>query len=352
MKAKYILMAAAVILIGIVAYQLATNKKEINSKKNKVTAVALSIPVKVATATEQQLEVNINKTGTLAPFKEVKVMSVTGGNIQSLRFGLGDKVGKGQVLAVTDDRLLRLELQKNESAAAKLKNDLATYTELLNGKAATQEKVNQVRQDYLDAKNLSDQARKNLADAVIRAPTSGTISIKSVEEGLYVPAGTEIATIIDLSQTKVLVNLTESEVYKVSKGQKVKITTDVYPDKAFQGTVSFISPQADKTNNYAVELMVANASNAVLRSGTFVYADFSKRTTQKILVIPREALTEGVKNASVYVVSGNTAKLIQIQTGSEMGNLIQVISGISAGEVVVTSGQINLKEGSKVSISK
>lgn len=352
MKPKHILITLAILLIGIVIYQLAANKKEINNKKDKMATGPVSIPVKVANATEQELEISITKTGTLTPFKEVKVLSLTAGTIQSLRFHLGDQVAQEQVLAVTDDRLLRLEVQKTTSAAAKLKNDVDTYTELLSGKAATQEKVNELKQDYLDARNLADQAHKNLSDAVIKAPIAGTISLKSVEQGLYVAAGTEIATIINLSQVKVMVNLTESEVYKINKGQKVKITTDVYPDKTFEGTISFISPQADETNNYPVELMVANASGAVLRSGTFVYADFSRKTTQKILLIPREALTEGAKNASVYIVAGGKVSLRQIQTGSEMGNMIQVISGLKPGEVVVTSGQINLKEGSKVSISK
>ncbi|WP_316845923.1 efflux RND transporter periplasmic adaptor subunit [Pedobacter psychrodurus] len=352
MKTKYVLIAIAVILIGIVVYQLSANKKEINSKKNKSTLVEIKIPVKVAQVVQQEMEISINKTGVLAPFREVKALSITSGTIREVRFKLGDQVAQGQVLALLDDRLLRLELQKAQSAAAKLKNDLDTYTELLRGKAATQEKVNQLNQDYLDAKNLVAQASKNLGDAVIKAPNAGTISVKSVEEGLYVPAGTEIATIINLSQAKVLVNLTESEVYKVKNGQKIKITTDVYPDREFQGTISFISPQADQTNNYPVEIMVANATREVLRSGTFVYADFSRKTSQQIIVIPREALTEGVKNASVYVVSNGIAKLRKIEAGSEIGDKIQVVSGLQPGEVVVTSGQINLKEGSEVSISK
>ncbi|MET1056690.1 MAG: efflux RND transporter periplasmic adaptor subunit, partial [Pedobacter sp.] len=114
----------------------------------------------------------------------------------------------------------------------------------------------------------------------------------------------------------------------------------------------FISPQADETHNYKVEILAANNEKALLRSGTFVYADFSRKTKQKILLIPREALTESIKDASVYVVENNIVHQKPIKTGMELNNLIQVIEGLKAGEVVVTSGQINLKEGAQVSVSK
>ncbi|RYY23214.1 MAG: efflux RND transporter periplasmic adaptor subunit, partial [Sphingobacteriaceae bacterium] len=129
-------------------------------------------------------------------------------------------------------------------------------------------------------------------------------------------------------------------------------TTDVYPGQVFNGRISFISPQADETHNYSVEILATNNERTLLRSGTFVYADFSRKTKQNILLIPREALTQSIKDASVYVVENNAVRQKPIKTGIEMNGMIQVINGLKAGEVVVTSGQINLKDGSQVSISK
>ncbi|MBS7564817.1 efflux RND transporter periplasmic adaptor subunit [Mucilaginibacter sp. Bleaf8] len=352
MKTKYIVSIVVVVIIALIVYKLSVNKKKLDEKNKPVQVTNVRIPVKVASVKEQLLEISILKTGNLAPFKEAKALAVTGGILQQLRFDLGDQVKQGQVLAITDTRAMQLELQKAQSNAAKLRNDLNTYTELLQGKAATQEKVNDLRQQYLDAVNQVNQSRKNLGDAAIKAPTSGIISAKAVEQGVFVNAGAEIATIVNLSRAKVQVNLTEAEVYQINQGQKVKITTDVYPGKVFNGTVSFISPQADQTHNYMVEIMVDNTQKSILRSGTFVYADFSKKTHQQVIVIPREALTESVKSASVYVVQNDVVHQKTIQTGAEMSGMIQVISGLNVGDVVVTSGQINLKDGSQVSISK
>lgn len=352
MKRKYIIGIIIVVLVALIVFKLASNKSTLDKKAAPAKDTLVQIPVKVAEVKEQQQQISLIKTGALAPFKEAKVLSTTGGTIQELRFNLGNHVVQGQVLAVIDTRSAQLDLQKAESNAQKLHRDLDTYTDLLKGQAATQEKVNEIRQNYLDAINQVSQIKKQIRDAAVKAPTSGIIAEKPIEQGVYANAGTQIATIVNLSEAKVQLNLTEAEVYQVKQGQQVKITTDVYPDQVFNGRISFISPQADDTHNYKVEILAENKEGSLLRSGTFVYADFSRKTTQDILLIPREALTESIKDASVYVVVNNVVHQKPVKTGIEINGMIQVTSGLKVGEVVVTSGQINLKDGTQVRISK
>lgn len=352
MKRNYIIIIIAIVLVALVAFRLSSNKKQINEKNKPFSPTEVNIPVKTARAQMKDLQANLMKTGSLTPFIEAKLLSAGSGTIRQLRFKLGDQVKKGQILVVLDTRLLGLDLQKSETNAAKLRSDLKTYRELLEGEATTKEKVNELEQSYADALNQSKQIREQISDANIKSPTSGTISQKLAEEGVFVNAGTELGTIVNLSKSKVQVALTEAEVYLITQGQKVKISTDVYPGKVFSGVVSFISPQADETRSYQVEVMISNSGNDILRSGTFVYADFSTKSSQKMLMIPREALTESVQNASVYVVNQNKVKLQKINVGNENNGWIEVRSGLKAGDVVVSSGQINLKDGTKVSISK
>lgn len=352
MKRKYIIGIIVLVLVALTAWKLASNKKQLDEKKAPKKVQAVAIPVKVAVAAEKLLEISILKTGNLAPFKEAKVLATAGGTLQQFRVNLGDQVHEGQVLGVTDTRLIQIDLEKSESNEAKLKNDLQTYTELLAGKATTQEKVNEKKQEYTDAVNQSARLRKQIGDATIKAPVSGIVAVKQVEQGVFVNAGAELATIVNLSQAKVQVYLTEKEVYQVEKGQAVKITTDVYPGKVFSGTVQFISPQADATHSYMVEIIIHNSDKTVLRSGTFVYADFTKKTTQLMVVIPREALTESIKDASVYVAANGLVRLRPIKTGREINGMIEVTEGLQAGEQVVTSGQINLTDSTAVSVSK
>ncbi len=352
MRKKLIVTLVCIGIIGVIIFKLASNKKKIDEKNQPVQVENIQIPVTVATATQEIQQVGIVKTGTFTPFKEAKVLSVSSGNVQRLLFELGDNVRKGQTLAVIDTRLLELDLQKSESNVSKLKRDLQTYTELLQGNATTREKVDEIRQNYGDALNLSRQLRRQIADASIKAPTSGIIGSKLVEEGMFVTSGTEIASIVNLSQLKVQVYLTETEVYQIALGQKIKLTTDVYPDKIFIGKVTFISPQTNQAYNYQVEITAVNDEDTPLRSGTFVYADFSKHTSQKILLIPREALNSSIQDASVYVVQNGKAVLRNIKVGGEYGSNIQVTEGLKPDEQVITSGQINLKDGALINVSK
>jgi membrane fusion protein, multidrug efflux system len=352
MKLKMIIgipLAAIVLVIGL---RLTANKRTLAAMSRPLDTVAMQVPVKVALVAERQLDINIKKTGTLAAFEEAKVLAASSGTITGLTFQLGDRVRQGQVLAVMDRRLPQLALQKAATSLSKLKNDLETYTELYNGHATTLEKLDAIRQDYNDALNQYEQAKKQLDDADIRAPTDGIISVKAVEQGVYVNAGADIATVVNTTSIKVQVDLTESEVYQVKEGQQVHISADVYPNKIFTGRISFISPQGAATHSYPVEVKIDGDPHYVLHSGTFVNADFSRETRRHILVVPRQALAESVQNASVYVVEGSRARQRTIVTGREFGDDIEIVKGLHKNEEVVLSGQINLKDGAPITITQ
>ncbi len=353
MKRKYFVWIVIVVLIGLMGFKLIVNKKKINEKNKPKEVSDILIPVKTDTARNLPLTLSIMKTGNLAPFKEAKILLPTGGILKNIRFELGDHVRSSQVLGTIDSRTNQLELEKSEAKVAKLKTDVQTYQELYEGKAATKEKVSEILQDYKDAVNQSEQLRKQIADATIKAPIDGIISSKSLEEGTFASTGAELATIVNLSVAKVQVNLTEAEAYQVTEGQQVKITTNVYPDKVFTGKLTFISPQADAAHNYSAEIVIYNTEKTILRSGTFVYADFSKEFKETVLMIPRDALMESIQQASVYVVGADQrVALTPVKTNREMKGMIEITNGLKPGDIVVTTGHINLKNGTQVQIAK
>ena len=160
MKSKYVISIVGFFTILLIAYNLWANKKKLDEKNQKAPQSIVRIPVKVSTAQEQLVEIKMIKTGSVAPFKEVKALALNGGMIRQIHFDLGDHVKEGQVLAVMDIQSLQLDLQKAETNASKLQNDLNVYTELLQGKAATQEKVNEISKNYQDAINQVNQVKK------------------------------------------------------------------------------------------------------------------------------------------------------------------------------------------------
>ncbi|MFP9115899.1 efflux RND transporter periplasmic adaptor subunit [Flavobacterium sp. RHBU_3] len=350
MKNKILLLTGLCIVAGLIAFKLVANKQKIEEKEKPTNTANVRIPVTTATVSEKVQEIKLAKTGRFTPYNEATVVATGSANIKRLFFSLGDKVKKGQVLAELDTSLLELELQKSESTVLKLKNDLKTYTELLEGNAATRETVDEIRQNYSDAMNLSGQLKRQIANAVIKAPVRGIIETKKAEEGVFIAAGAEITTIVNLEKIKVSINLTEQEVYQVNLNQKVTLTTDVYPGAVLSGNINFISPRANGANNYTVEISAPNNAATPLKAGTFVTVSLSHKTLKKIALIPRAALLQGTQNASVYIAENGRARQLKIKIGRTFGEQIEVTGGLTTGSRVIISGQINLHNGSPIQI--
>lgn len=352
MKKNFILMFVSVCIVGFIIYKLYENYQKLNQTETQKQEEILQIPVTVATAKEESQIIGSTKTGLVIPFEEAKVFSTGTGTIKKVLFKLGDKVHKGQPLAIINTQLLELELKKSESNVAKLRTDLETYTDLKKGNASTQSDVDAIRQVYNDAVNQSMQLRKQIADAVIKSPINGVIDSKNFESEMFVGIGGELGSIINSSKLKVKILCTESEVYKISMGQKIRLSTDVYPKKIIMGKVSYISPQATEAFNFVVEITIESNENIPLRSGTLMYAYFSQESSKKMILIPRTAINESVLNATVYVVKNGKAILKKIKVGEQFGDNIEVIQGLNVGEQVVLSGQINLQNETSVKIIK
>ncbi len=351
MKPKIIALAAIAAIIGLMALKLALNKKEIASKQTS-DAGAGSMPVAVTIASAKILSAKISlaKTGSLIPEQEANIIASAQGKLEHTDFELGTKVKKGQALAQIDCKLKQLALAQTELTIGKLEKDKERFQVLLEGDAATEVQVNEIIFNYENAKIQAEQMRKQISDATIVAPISGVVVKKNFEEGEFLNPGMNLGTIVDVSNLKVRVQVSETEVYSVQKGQSAKVTSDVLANKIFTGQVNYVSPRGDETHNYLIEITLENDSANSLKAGTFVYVDFSTGEELNVLQIPRSALAESVKNPYVYVVENGAAKMRPIKVGRELGENIEVLEGLDENEIVVTTGQINLTDNAAVKV--
>src|SRR5882672_463746 len=196
MNKKTIMIIAGVVIALVIAWRLASNKKELNQRSQPADTAEVSIPVKVAAVQMKAINMDLRKTGSVVAFRESKVLTTTSGTIERSSIELGQTVERGQILATLDHDAASLDLQKAESNASKLKADVQTYTELLQEKATTEQKVKDLTLQYNDALSQVNQIRKKIQDAHIKAPISGMVSTKDVEEGVFANAGMQIATLV------------------------------------------------------------------------------------------------------------------------------------------------------------
>lgn len=345
MKKSLILTISLVALIGFITFTLAKNKKKIEA--NKVVVDRSKMPVAVATTAAEFKEYDgkVVLPANLELNNEATIAIGVQGKIEKLSIEVGSRVAKGQVIGSLDSRLKLLNLKANELTLSKLERDLQRNEDLLKGNAGTELSVVNGKYDIENLRLQMEQVKQQIADGNIISPISGIVTSRKLMAGEFVSPGTVIATVVDDVHLKAVVFVNEKDVYQLRLGQAATITSDIFPSKSFTGHVKFISPKGDENHNYKVELQL---NTNTLRAGTYVMVGFDLGGKAKVLQIPKLALVEGIKNPYVYVVKNNTAVIQKITVGREIGENIEVIAGLQAGEEVVTSGQINLTDGSNI----
>jgi membrane fusion protein, multidrug efflux system len=350
MKKKTIIISVAtIVLLGAMVFTLASNKKVIDAKKQVKTTEA-NVAVTVASTEMKETNGNLDLVGTAQPSKEVNVSSESSGKIVQVNFKMGDFVAKGKVLAKIDDTYKRLAYENAKLTYNKCKEDLSRYEALRKGDAVSDTQLRDIRLAYENADIQLENAKKQWDDTKITAPFSGYITSQNTEIGAYVNAGTVIAGIADISELKVVLDVSESTAYELHQGQQISVTTDVHPEADYKGKISNISPKASTSHTYPVEVLISNNGKDKLKAGTYVNVSVNMGKSGKALMIPRDAIVSSVKDPSVYVVTNNIVKLVKITTGRSFSSNLEVVAGLAQGDKVVTNGQINLSEGSRVSV--
>ena len=351
MKKKLVIIGITIIVLAMISVTLFGNKKIIDSRK-EVKIVENAIAVSISNVEMRNTDGELQFVGSTEAAKEVMVASEAGGKIVKINFKLGDYVSQGSTLAEVDDSYKVLAVKNATLNYNKFKDDLARFEKLHKGDAITETQLRDIRIGFENAEITLEQAKKQLEDTKIRAPFSGFITSKNTELGAWVNVGTPIAGIADISQLKVVFVVSESNVYELSRGQEVNVTTDVYSEVNFKGVISNISPKGNAAHTYPVEIIISNNNkNTLLKAGTYVNVSVNNTRAGQTLMIPRDAIISSIKDPSVYVVEGENVRLEKINTGRNHDAFVEVISGLKEGDKVVTNGQINLVNGSKVSIT-
>ncbi|ATL46531.1 efflux transporter periplasmic adaptor subunit [Chitinophaga caeni] len=308
------------------------------------------IPVLVEKVAKVEFDRNFTANGNFEPIRELTFSSEVSGRITQLLVKEGSVVSKGQLLVRVDDELLNTELQQ-----AKVNLDKITLDKQRNEKAfetggVTQKQLDDSKTEYKLAQARLDAAQRRVNDTYVKAPISGVINAKYVELGTYLSPGNKMFDIVDVSKLKLVVSVPEAQVIHLDKGDQVKITTNVFPETSYTGVITFIASKGDNTLNYPVEMVVDNVSGKTLKAGMYGSANFEMPQMQPAIIISRNAFVGGVKSNQVFVMEKGIAKLKKVVAGNIYGDRVEIREGLNEGDTVITSGQINLVDGSKVSL--
>lgn len=351
MKTKIIIASVVTVLLMAVTFKLRSNKHTVEENVYRPDANK-NIPVRAYVTGVRNLSRKFSYTGTFAANREVMLIPQVHGQVERVYFNEGDLVKSGALLVQIDDDLLQAQYMAAEANHQTAKRNLERYESASQGGGVSKIQLDNYRLNLTGAESELRQLTKQIELSRITAPFTGTVTLRDVEHGSVV-GGSAIARITDLTLLKLEIAVPEKEIVLFKEGESADVLTDIYPGKSMKGRIDFVADRADKAHNYAVRILIRNSDpSAVLKAGMYGTAVLNKELDQHAVIVPRAALLGSAKNPQVFVVDDGKATLRNIQTGQMIDESIEVLQGLNAGEVVVTTGHINLAEGSSVTVIK
>lgn len=351
---KKIVISGAIIIAVLAGIMYVLNNNKAKNEEEIATVAEKNSNVAVNITEVDFKEVNnlYTANGTFAPRQEVMIGAETGGRVMKVLVDEGSYIRPGQTLAIINGDKQSVGISNAQAVYNNAVAEVARFEGAYASGGVTKQQLDQVKLQLENAKNNLKSAQLTASDVNVHASFGGVINKRMVEPGAYVGPGTQLFEVVDISTLKLNVNVDEKNIGNVRLGQKIKVVADVFPDQEFEGTVTFISPKANAGLNFTVEVEIKNNRNNELKAGMYGTAKFGSEQMVSALVVPREAFVGSISSNQIFVAKDGKAVLTEVVSGRSFGNYVEILSGINKGDKVITTGQINLTNGTAIEILK
>lgn len=304
----------------------------------RVTAVKL-----VATPLAEK----ITATGTLRADEGVELQPETNGKIIAINFTEGARVAKGDLLIKLNDAELRATLKRAEHRRELAELKERRFVQLLSTKSVSQQDYDAAASELAMQRAEVALAEAQLAKMEIRAPFDGVVGLRFVSEGAFVTPTIRVATLQRLSQLKIDFSVPEKYATRIQPGSAVVFSVDG-GGKVFKGEIYAVDPRIDSATRTALIRAVCPNPDGRLLPGAFATVEVTLGEVADALLVPAAAVIPGLSEKNVFIVRDGKAVRKPVQTGVRTETSVQILSGLAAGDVVITSGQQQLRAGSAV----
>jgi len=346
---KLIIIGFLLIGVSAIAFTLYNNKTELNEAAESAMKSSEFISVTVEKVENQIVNRNFEANGVFEPSQELKLMSETSGAITKILKRKGDYVKKGDLIVQVDDRLIRSDYTIAKLNRDQAEKDLKRFENLANTDAVTKKQVEENQTAFQIADAQFSALQKRLDDTQVKAPISGFINEDYFELGTLVSPGMALVDIINKNPLKLSVGVTEGEISKVKKGELITVGVNAITGQEFTGKVDFISDKANGAFKYEVVLLM-NGNPEQIKPGMFGTAHFNFSQDEEVLKINRKSIAGSLKDPGVYLIENGQAVYRAVKIHPLDDGMVEVLEGLKAGDEVIASGLINVKEGTKVKV--
>ncbi len=382
---KKLTIPIIVILVGLVAGAFALSTRKDTPSAAKESTAPVPVPVEVTTAQRGEVSECIDVVGSLSPKRVAAVHSEYPGIIEQVLVMDWVEVKAGDVLAKLDTRQVEAQVArcvadvesgnadilKCEAALHHASREYARVTTLNDANVVPERSHDEaVRARDMALAELAGckakvqmaeqslrETRLQLEKSMIRSPIDGVVSARNAQVGERVNGSvseTPLFEIVDNQVLDLIMSVPSTSVAKVHVDQAVDFTTDVYPDKAFTAQIKFINPRADAVTRAVSILAEVQNVSGELKDGLFVKGKIETSRRQEVLLLPHvSVLSEPtqIPTRYVFIVAGGKVHRQSVETGASKGDRVEIVTGLSGTEQVVTRGAYLLKDGDPVTVA-
>ena len=293
----------------------------------------------------------LTAVGSLRSDESVTIRPEVAGRISEIGFREGQRVAKGSTLIRFDASVQRAELAQAEANLGLSKSRIERSRDLFNKGFISAQARDEAESNFKVAQATYDLSQARLTKLEIKAPFSGIVGLRTVSIGDYVKDGQDIVNLEEIDPLKVDFKIPEIYLKQVAVSQSLQITLDAFPNQTFQGKVFAINPLVDTNGRSIVIRATVKNTDARLRPGMFARVRLLFSNERDSVAVPEQSLIPVGDEQYLFKVVDGRAQRFKVEIGQRRDGQVEVLQGLVAGEVVVTAGQLKLRDGSQVKIA-
>lgn len=350
MKIKYLIYGILIIGLGsLIVYRITSNnsqKDEAKGKEGKGKPMNLAGIV----AKMETFDNNLSLSGSIEANEQVEIRSEVSGIVEGIYFQEGSNVTKGQVLFKVNDSELRAQLRQAQTKQSLASENQRRAKLLLEKEAISQEEFDISNADFRSAQSQSQLIQAQIAKTSVRAPFSGKIGLRSISPGTYITPTVLVANLVNVSKLKITFSIPEKYATQIKQNSTLTFTVSG-SDTKYDAKVYAIEPGVDMTTRTLQIRAIADNKNGLLIPGSYANVDLPLEKIKDAIVVPSEAIIPVQNGKKVFITENGKAKEALIETATRTDASVIVLSGLKAGDTIITSGVMSLKADAPVKVN-
>ena len=341
-------LCAALALLALAGCDALTGRN--NDAPAPAPAASEATPVRAVKAWTTPLDTTLRLVGTTRAVDTVRVTSEVSGVVGEVNFEDEQIVEAGTALVRLDDRRAAADLRAAEARVDRARLRLRRVEDAYERNAANISELDDARTDYREAEADRDRAAVIVENHVLRAPFDGRVARRNVSVGAFINPGDSVTSLTSVDPIEIAFSVPEMHLARLRTGLRVALDTPAFPNTPFVGELRAVGAVVDIASRTAEVFALVPNADGRLRPGMFAAVTLVLETRENAVLAPESAILVDGPRAEVFIVENGVARRVRVRTGERRPGIVEIVEGVEAGALIVSSGLQRLRDGVAVRV--